>query len=87
MLIEALTSYPTQHGIDTTPTPKFVPKNQALNHKRIDQWLLDNSLRIAQQTRNDFMHTQLKCIDLKNMSQADRDALNVFLWDDPHWND
>jgi len=79
----------SQSGREMGPAPKIdlgTDRKIANSLKRIDAWLVKEALIEADQSadtnKNDFVTGQINAINLKNVSPADRDMLNVILFGD-----
>ncbi len=75
----------TQHGIKTTPVPWInTTTNRKINNscKRVNQWAIENGIRIAKTIGNDFAAHQFSIINPKKPTQAEIEGLWYFLLDD-----
>ena len=73
----------TASGRSTTPFPNFNGKNGKVSNfglKAVDKWLVDNAIAEAESRNDDFNLTQFKAINLKNLSQADKDGAEEYLF-------
>jgi len=73
----------TASGRTTTPFPKFNGKDGKVSNfglKAVDKWLVDNAIAEAESRNDDFNLTQFKAINLKNLSQADKDGAEEYLF-------
>lgn len=75
----------TATGRETTPYPKInVSNNQKAGNslKKGNQWLIDNAILEAKARNDDFNLMIFEGYDAKNLSPADIDSLNLYLFDD-----
>ena len=66
----------TKSGRKTTPFPNIdLSSNRKAQNsvKRVDAWLVKNALIEAEKNDNEFLSLLLSQIDLKNLSQSDKD--------------
>jgi hypothetical protein len=74
--------FSTVSGRETTPFPKTNYKREALNQQKMREWLKENAIAEAKARGDDFNLVQWNALDVKNWSQADGDAVNLYLFDD-----
>ncbi len=75
----------TQTGRETTPFPtlKFGTNRQATNtDKRVVAWLVNNAINEAKSRGDEFNTHQFEAINLKNVSKADKDSAEEYLFGD-----
>lgn len=74
----------TASGRETTPFPKIDldSKGKATNTlKRVDAWLIDNAIKEAESRGDKFNLLQFRNVSLKNLSQADKDSAELYLFE------
>jgi hypothetical protein len=81
MMIETGAQYPTVFNTLTTPAPRIDSRTSrkiTLTLKHLHDWLIENAILNAQ---NAYQLHQFQIMkSLKNLSQADIDLLNSFLF-------
>ena len=73
----------TQTGRETTPFPtlRFGTDRKATNtDKRVTAWLINNAIDEAKSRGDEINTLQFEAIDLKNVSQADKDSAEEYLF-------
>ena len=73
----------TASGREATPFPKldFDSKGKSTNTiKRVDTWLIDNAVKEAESRGDEFNLLQFKNVNLKNVSQSDKDSAEEYLF-------
>lgn len=76
----------SQSGRQLAPVPKIdlgSDRKTQNTLKRIDAWLVDEAVKEAEATGNDFVLTQMRALDPNNLSPSDRDAANLVLFGSP----
>ena len=71
----------TYTGYDLTPLPKMsFTSNRActMSEKKFNKWLLENATNYTKD--DDYMSHMVSCVNIDNMSMADRDMLNIILF-------
>ena len=68
-------------GMSLTPLPKMSftsNRSCTISKKKFSQWLIENT---KEQVKNDdYKSTLVSCVNYLNMSKADYDMLNLFLF-------
>jgi hypothetical protein len=75
----------TNTGRKTTPFPQVKTENnrQSANTlKAVDSWLIANALAEAEARGDEFNARQFRNVNLKNVTQSDKDAAETYLFDD-----
>jgi len=75
----------TATGRKTTPVPKIktdTPRKSTSSVKNIEKWLIENAVEEAKARGDNFNLRQFEGIDLKNLSQADKDSAEQYLFGD-----
>jgi len=75
----------TKVGTVTTPFPRVDTSTnlKAINTiKRVRKWLVDNALKTATWTDNEWLVFMFGCMNPGKLSQADIDVLNDYLFGD-----
>lgn len=77
----------TATGRKTTPFPelKFGTNRKSSNTlKLVDGWLINNAIDEAKSRNDKFNLLQFQHINLKNISQADKDSVELYLFDESY---
>jgi len=85
ILIGTGESFKSKSGRELGPVPRVdaTTNIRAKNTtKRINGWLKNEAIKEATANNDEFNRLQFENIDLKNVSQADQDALNLYLFGD-----
>lgn len=75
----------TQTGRETTPFPKVdatTPRKTANAVKRAEAWLISNAVDEAKARGDDFNLLQFENMNLSNLSPADKDSAEMYLFGD-----
>lgn len=75
----------SKSGRELSPVPKIdmTSDGRARNSiARMDRWLRDEALKEVEAEGNNYQRALLQAIDLKNVSPADRDTMNLILFGD-----
>lgn len=73
----------TASGRKTTPFPKVDSDNERKTKntlKRVDEWLISNAVEEAKSRGDDFNLRQFENMNLKNLSPADKDSAEMYLF-------
>jgi hypothetical protein len=73
----------TVTGRECSPFPKVdcTSNRKAINTvKRVDAWLRENAIAEATAQGQDFARRQFEYVDVKNITQSDKDCMSMFLF-------